>query len=510
MQDATPPAWWQTSRAMILLALLSAVPPCFATIPWLNDVPAHVARYHVQETIGQSPALARFFTFDWHFIPNLGVDLLVVPLGRLFGLLPAVTIATMLIPVLTVVGILWIAREAHGRITTTSLFALPLAYSYPLQFGFLNSCLSVAVALLAFASWLRHERHGRRVTQGVAVALFAPLLIVVHATGWGVFCVLVGGATAAKLAATRPAPFTWLKRSVVAALPLLWPVPILIAWRGNGDDAIGWWLRWDLDMMWVMSILRDRWLPLDILATVIVFGAALAPLWWALRFRYALALVVPAAILMLLGLTMPNKFLGSMFAAVRLIPVGVTVAILAVREVRSLPRWVGWFALSLFAARLISVSVSQVEAERAAETQLAALDHVPVGARIMALTLERCQKRWQLPRLWHLASVATIRRDAAVNDLFATPGQLLGIRDPAKSKWLAVPGQAAPDRSCPRSQWPVFDDVLAQVPWSEVEYLWVLNSDRDRVARRYPVVLIWTNGRTQLYRVNATGPQPRI
>ncbi|MFO3796683.1 MAG: S1C family serine protease, partial [Anaerolineales bacterium] len=39
--------------------------------------------------------------------------------------------------------LLWIAREVHGRIPPTALFALPLAYSYPFQFGFVNFALSI-------------------------------------------------------------------------------------------------------------------------------------------------------------------------------------------------------------------------------------------------------------------------------------------------------------------------------------------------------------------------------
>ncbi len=498
MQDATPLAWWQTRRAMLLLAIAAATPLWWTSIPWMIDVPAHVARFHIQQTIGQSPELARHFDFTWRLIPNLGVDLLVVPLGKLFGLLPAVTIVTALIPALTVLGIMAVVRAVHGRITTISLFALPLAHSYPFQFGFMNSCLSVALALLMFALWLR-SGHGWRI---VVAAVAAPLLIVTHAIGWGVLGVLIGGATIATLWQERATPATWVWQGGRTVLPLLWPLAILIAWRGDSHNAIGLWFDWRNDLVWLAGMLRDRWIVLDVPATIAVVAAATLPIWRPHRFAYVPIIVVPATILTVLSLTMPNELLGSMFAATRLIPVAAMIAIIAVSETRALPRWVGWIALALFAARLISVTISQLEAERTVQTQIAALDRLPRGARVMALVLEHCEQRWQLPRLWHLPSVATIRRDALVNDLFAAPGQLLSVRDPSVSHWWTLPGQAVPRQGCRRGQWPVFDDSLARVPWRDVDYLWVLNSDRDRIPRDRPVTLVWNNGSTQLYRVD--------
>ncbi|KQN40785.1 hypothetical protein ASG37_03150 [Sphingomonas sp. Leaf407] len=501
MQDATPIAWWQTQRATVLLAVAAAVPLCWTTIPWLTDVPAHVARFHIQQTIGQSPELAGHFDFTWRLIPNLGVDLLVVPLGKLFGLLPAVTIVTALIPALTVLGIFAVVRAVHGRVTTISLFALPLAHSYPFQFGFLNSCLSVALALLVFALWLRSGQ-GQRI---LVAAVAAPLLIVTHAIGWGVLGVLIGGATIATLWQERARPAAWVRQGGGTVLPLLWPLAILIAWRGDSHNAIGLWFDWRNDLIWLAGMLRDRWIALDGTATIAVLAAATLPVWRSRRFAYVPVIVVPAVILAILSLAMPNELLGSMFAATRLIPVAIMLAILAVREMRPLPRWIGWIALALFAARLISVTTSQLAAEHTAQTQIAALDRLPRGARVMALVREHCEQRWQLPRLWHLPSVATIRRDALVNDLFAAPGQLLSVRDRTGSNWWTLQGQAVPRQGCRRGQWPVFDDLLTRVPWRDIDYLWILNSERDRIRRDHPVTLVWNNGRTQLYRVDHRG-----
>ncbi|MFX8114457.1 hypothetical protein ABTL09_19750, partial [Acinetobacter baumannii] len=84
-----------------------------------------------------------------------GLDLLVVPLAPIFGLELSVKLIVITIPALTVMGLLWIAREVHGRIPATALVALPLAYNFAFHFGFVNFALAQALALNAFALWLR-------------------------------------------------------------------------------------------------------------------------------------------------------------------------------------------------------------------------------------------------------------------------------------------------------------------------------------------------------------------
>jgi hypothetical protein len=62
---------------------------------------------------------------------------------------------------------------SHGKVPPTSLFALPLAYAFPFQFGFVNFTLGVALTFLAAALWLRLGTQGRT---RLRAALFVPPL----------------------------------------------------------------------------------------------------------------------------------------------------------------------------------------------------------------------------------------------------------------------------------------------------------------------------------------------
>ena len=153
--------WWDKSFLLLALVLGSAIPLLYPPVPPLVDLMGHMGRYRVELDLAQSEWLQLYYSYRWAAIGNLGVDLLVRALGPLIGLEPAVKLIVLAIPPLTVAGFLWVAREVHGRIPPTSLFAIPFVYGHPFLFGFVNFTLSMALAFLAFALWLRLGRTGR-------------------------------------------------------------------------------------------------------------------------------------------------------------------------------------------------------------------------------------------------------------------------------------------------------------------------------------------------------------
>ena len=132
----------------------------------------------------------RYYGFEWAPIGNLGVDLLIIPLSKLFGLELGVKLIVLAIPPMTVAGFLWVAREVHHRLPPTALFALPFVYSHPFMFGFANFALSMALAFLAFGLWLRLARLDRLRLRAI---LFVPISFVIfftHTFGWGMLGLL--------------------------------------------------------------------------------------------------------------------------------------------------------------------------------------------------------------------------------------------------------------------------------------------------------------------------------
>ena len=176
-----------------------------------------MGRYRVELDLGHSPWLQGYYDYHWAAIGNLGVDILVIPLGKLLGLEWAVKVIVLAIPPLTAAGFLWVAREVHGRIPPTAFFALPFIYGYPFLFGFVNFALSVALAFLAFGLWLRLGRLERTVLREW---LFVPISLVVffcHTYGWGLLGLMCFSADAVRLH-DRGRPW-WRGHRGGAALP---------------------------------------------------------------------------------------------------------------------------------------------------------------------------------------------------------------------------------------------------------------------------------------------------
>ena len=111
-------AWWESRAFVVALILLSIVPLIYPPFPPLVDLAGHAARYRL--ALGGSPFLDQYYSFRWLPVGNLGVDLIAVPLAGWIGVEPATKWAVMLIPPLTVGGMLWVAHEAHGRLPPTT------------------------------------------------------------------------------------------------------------------------------------------------------------------------------------------------------------------------------------------------------------------------------------------------------------------------------------------------------------------------------------------------------
>src|SRR5690349_4102100 len=89
----------------VILSLLAGLPFLVAQHPQLTDYASHLARYHIMVDGGRSPFLARYYEFEWLFRGNLGADLLVWPLAKLFGVEAAGWLIGFIIPPMTGLGL---------------------------------------------------------------------------------------------------------------------------------------------------------------------------------------------------------------------------------------------------------------------------------------------------------------------------------------------------------------------------------------------------------------------
>lgn len=463
---------------MLAIVLLSAVPLLWPDIPPMVDLPGHMGRYRVQLDLAESEALRRFYAFEWALIGNLGVDLLVEALAPLVGLEAAVKLIVVSTPPLTAAGFLWVAREVHGRVPPTAYFAVPFACNFPFLFGFANFALSMALAFLAFALWLRLARLGRT---KLRIALFVPisiLLWIVHAFGWGTLGVLAFSAELVRQYDRGQGIFRSEFRAGLHCLALTPPLALMLAWRSNAAGQTVDWFNWERKWDWLVMALRDRWELFDQLSLAI---ACLVILGAVVRWKGHLSrnLAASTLFLCLVYVLLPRIVFGSAYADMRLAPYLFATALLAIRFPEDGRRWaqqaLAAAGLAFLLVRLGANTVSAAIYDESYDRELTALEHVPEGARMVSFVGRGCVEPWAMSRLLHLPGMATVRRRAFSNDQWTMEGaQLLDVRYAEGWPFLGDPSQIVTPRACRYEVWRTIEQALARVPRDAFDYVWLI------------------------------------
>ncbi|WP_380778882.1 hypothetical protein [Sphingomonas sp. R86520] len=502
MVDAAGVRWWETRRFAVAMILLSAVPLLWPALPPLGDLPGHMGRWHIAMALPTSPDLQRYYAYHWALIPNLGMDLLVPALTRLFGLEPATKLAVMAIPMLTVAGILWTAREAHGRVPPTAIFALPLAYAWPFQFGFVNFALSQALAFCALAMWIRLGRQDRLMVRAIVFVPISCAVWISHSFGWGLLGLMAAGAD---LARYRVAGRRWPVALGLAAFQcasLAMPLLIMIASAGKGAGGLGAadWFNVPIKTLWLLSLFRDRWQWFDLLSLL----PLILVLYFALRSRrmgFSALLGWPALLCLAAFVVLPRLLMGGAYVDMRMAPAAMMLGLIAIR-----PTDAGWsrmlaaMAVGFALIRLTGTTASFAERSIEQQRELAAIAALPQGAAVLSLVARPCNGAWTDLRRDHLPGLAIVRRDAFTNEQWAIEGQqALHIRYKIAAPYTSDPSQSVYPSICPDIG-SNFATAIAHFPRAAFTHVWTIGFPPG-AAKAADLRLIWTNGQSTLYRV---------
>ena len=300
----------------------------------------------------------------------------------------------------------------------------------------------------------------------------------------------------------------WMRAGVGVA-PLALPLVLMAVWR-SGDHVGGEtfdWFNGRAKIGWVLMVLRDRWLAFDVASTAILYLV----LFKGFRdpsIEYSRHLGLSALFLCLVYLLLPRVVFGSAYADMRLAPFAVAIAVIAIRPRREVSTRA---ATTLAAAGLAFVVVRMVAAtwsfaafDDSYRRQLAALDHLPRGARLVSFVGESCHNQWAMSRLEHLPALAMVRREAYTNDQWSMAGaQLLTVRYRAARRFGHDPSQIVTAAQCPREFWRPIARSLTEFPRDAFDYVWLIRVPPYDRALEQGLVPVWRGGGTSaLFRVD--------
>lgn len=513
---------WLSGPGIALAVLLVCLPFALVEVPPLIDVPGHMGAAAI-EAAGPGNPLEKYFSWKWVFTLNIGGGVLMKVLGAQFGILAAGWWSTVLATGLFAGGCLATIRMLNARGGHGAAWALMFVFSFPLLTGFLNYILATGLSLSAFAAsvWLEKQPNKRAAMLVVA----QPVAMLCHAIGGLLLFLMVGGNAVGREIDRLPVgwwrPSMWrtvgtetdwkamAQRLLVLCWPLVATVITIVLWKLFSPEpahSLNKW-RWDQKAWYLVLTLRDQSLLLDAATTISCF--ALVLFGWLAGARWTWQQALPGALVFALFIAIPSDINGSAFVDVRLFPVAMMLALglqdwSGADEARA--RIVAYAGMALLAIRLVVTGASFADYAQDYRNQLSALHHVEPGSRVLAFVEHSClEESWRNTRRDHLASLASLYRQAWVNDNWAVPGLHMVIpRFRPGRNFSADPSEFVWSPRCQGRRMRSVDSALKYAPIERVDYVWLIDTGLPR--RPDPrLQLVWQEGRSLLFAVRPLG-----
>src|SRR5215469_8415449 len=172
---------------LFLLALL----PLFATpvLP-LIDFYNHLTRFYVLAHLSGDPVLQAHYAAHWALLPDVGVDVVGVPLLSVLPPMMAGHVIAALLMANLYAGALYFHYRLTGRHSLlVALLLLPLLYSYILNWGFANFLMGLGLAFWAAGWWLSHR--DRIVSAAIGSSIWSLLIFFSHGIAFLLYGILV-------------------------------------------------------------------------------------------------------------------------------------------------------------------------------------------------------------------------------------------------------------------------------------------------------------------------------
>lgn len=411
--------------------VLAAVAVAFSVLPMLLvshlplvDYPNHLARFEVFRRFESSPFFKTFYEWHWGFIPNLALDLLVIPVTYLLPVEAAANLVTLLALVVLCFGTIQLDRELHGSRWGLSAFAGLIIYNGAFRYGFVNYIIGVSFALVIFVLWVR-LRPRWSLAWLAFFTLAGAFLLLMHLYAFGLYAVCVAGFEFSLFIdqVRRDRRLRWPSLAAPAgvALSLIAPLFLLLISPTSTNAAVTRWstLQWKIEAVLSPVFFNQPWIELPLYA-VLAGLTGLGLLTGALRIHRRM--IWSMAVFAVLCLVMPRMVFGSNYADYRLLS-GVGFFFLASLEYTSPAsrrrQAVVLVLVACLVVRVASIVADWLPAQATIEEYDDAFAHVPPGAKVLVLLGPyKSTSESRRPPLEHVPVFAAAKRDAFVAYIF--------------------------------------------------------------------------------------------
>jgi hypothetical protein len=484
-------------RVIMLAALLALLFPLTLTeLPPLGDFPDHLARGYALAHLADDPALSKVYEAQWGLIPNVAIDLVIPPLLSVVPVFAAGRIVLTMALFLPVIGTIACHRARFGRRSLWPIASVLVACNGAFILGFVNFLISLGVALIGAAAWIRWSDR-RPMLAALATAAAAFLVFFLHAFGSLFLCLLIacdGLARAVRQRRNGVAGLLAATRRLAPALPaVVVPGGLYLESRLHETQGGVTWPSLRFELTWLFGPFLNYHLSLDMLTGLLVVAFLIAcarARWLDAAADGLLALVTLIVLFAAAPLNMKNAgFIDTRFS----VAAGFLLfAAVAPRIPR--PRLAALATLTfagLFVLRMTIVAAAWSAGNRDLADLRRVLRVIPASSMVLVTTSDSGDDpaRWRaIPisrvasagrTFTHLPALMVIERHAIPQILYTDPakqplivrpayrGFLPAQSPPPPTRWLRATELTANQRySAPYLvNWPKnFDFVLALCP----------------------------------------------
>lgn len=419
-------------HGLLIAAML--FPLVLVEVPALIDYPNHLARAHILATIQDNPLLQERYTADWKLVPNLGMDLVVVPLASFVSIFTAGRLFLAVTLLSVVGGTLALHRVLHGRVGLWPAVVYLFVYNHIVAWGFLNNLFGFGLCLFAFAGWIATERWPAW-ARLAAFTLASGALFFSHLFVFGAYGLLIGAYQLGQFLRRREWTLGRAVRVLVIpagqfALPvLLWAMSPGATGTVPGSSGAFYYGHWasKLRSLWSPAVLYGNGIDL---AAIVFIVAALLVLLFTRSLTLVPAMRVPLVILGGVALFMPMWVFSLVGVDFRLPFLIVCLAVAGTSlktNTRPFIPALAMVALLLFGGRIWSTTELWRGYDQEFRELREASRTIDPGARVIVGRFEELP--WFVPsRIYsHVVSLAVIERSVFLPDLFTGPQQPLGV-----------------------------------------------------------------------------------
>lgn len=412
-KSGDPVKTYYMALTLVLFAILA--PIWVVKYPGMVDYPNHLARCYILAHYHDNPVWQQRYFVVHQPIPNLAMDLIVVPLLRVFPLILCGKLFLSLGAVLFVVGCSEVGRAAIGKPNWLALVCAFTFYNADLLYGFVNYVFGIGVFLCGFAYWLR-VRKAMSPLRFLLCCLLSVIAFLAHLSS-----IVILGAACVTVASLDFAHDRKVRNLVVKLIWLACPV-LLMAGFLTGSGRVG-NIVWRSPYSKAISLLA----PIRSYSTSVDFGVVAVLLVCGpviVKGSRVHSGAAASLVLLMLYIVTPMTLLTSAGADLRYVVPAFLLLALSIE-----PTWSRWrkaamaAALAAMVIHTASITANWITISRRSEQVLAMGQILPTDARIYALEPAYSGSTKMVRGYIHMIQFWTVSRRADISTLFALPGQ---------------------------------------------------------------------------------------